>query len=272
MSEAPTVLDAAPAAGPSTLSPDQIAGAREHWASLGLNPADFDAAVTAAVSFDQPNERGEPAVEVLSDLKTPTLTEAEARAMAAELIRAGMPREHVEAALEADGYALADDPRSEEEREFDAALGAVPPEAYRIDFRGRLLAGLDPAQVAGGNAEFQAWLSATGFPPDIGPAVVERALDVALRCKAMSDAERELFKREQEAAFIQMAGSEERALELADLAEAALARGGSAMWAALAASGALDDAGMIMHLALQGERLATRSDLAAGGVRSCLAR
>ncbi len=178
--------------------------------------------------------------------------------MAEQMIRAGMDPATVAEALKADGFELPEDQRTEEELEFDRALGGAKPEDYRIDYRDRIPEGMDLTKVAGANKEMSTWLSQAGFPAEIGPAVVERAMDVGQRFAASPEPMRELWRREQHATFAKMAGSPERAVELLDFAAVVLARGGNAFSDALAQSGALDDAGVLMHLAHQGERLAAR--------------
>jgi hypothetical protein len=243
---------------PLALTPDQVTVMRETWVAHGLDPATFDQAASAPVEAPaQPGDTGEP-VDVLSDLKTPGVSPKQAAEMAEELIRAGMDPARVAEALKADGYELAEDERTDEELEFDRAFGGTKPEAYRIDFRDRIPEGMDLTKVANANREMTTWLSNAAFPPEIGPAVLERAMDVGQRYANSSEPMRELWRREQQATFVKMAGSAERATELIDLAAVVLARGGDAFSDALARSGALDDVGVLMHLAHQGERLAAR--------------
>jgi hypothetical protein len=258
MSDTPTTQPVTGTGDPLALTPDQVTVMRETWIAHGLDPATFDQAAAApAAAPQEPGETGEP-VEVLSDLKTPGLSLQEAADMAEELIRAGMDPARVAEALKADGYELPEDTRTEEELEFDRAFGGAKPEAYRIDFRGRIPEGMDLSRVANANAEMTTWLSQAGFPPEIGPAVLEQAMDVGQRYANSSEPMRELWRREQQATFLKMAGSPERAAELVDFAAVVLARGGDAFSNALAKSGALDDAAVLMHLAHQGERLAAR--------------
>ena len=91
-----------PSPQPPELSQAQIASAREHWASLGLDPARFDAALAAPSeppASPPPPERP----EVLSDLKQSPITGAQAREIADALIAAGVPKETVADAMKADG-------------------------------------------------------------------------------------------------------------------------------------------------------------------------
>lgn len=257
MSEA---LDNTAAAVPDlmALEPGQVAAMREQWLAAGLDPQAFDVA-SGALPTPDPAAGAEIVGAPITNLKTPAVSEAQAQAMAAELIAAGASEEQVNAALREDGFTPAADSRTDEEKEFDRSFAGAAPEAYRIDYRDRLPAGIDAKTLTDANAEVTAWLSEVGFPPEIGPGVAERAMDVGQQCARMTAPERELFKREQEAAFVQMAGSEERAEELVEFVAATMGHGDPRFWDILANSGALDDAGVVMHLAHQGERLAARA-------------
>jgi hypothetical protein len=234
---------------------------REQWVSYGLDPAKFDQA--AADQGPSTVEGGEPEDEleaqVLSSLKTPPLTERQAQEMAAALIAAGMSPDQVNAALRDEGFGQAPpDVRSDDEKAFDKAFAGASPAAYSIDYMGRIPPEVDAAGVAQFNSEATVWLAAIGFPEQIGPAVIERAIDVSHRLRSMSAPAREQWVREQGFDFDRLAGSPERAAELRGFAVAALARGGDAFTVALFDAGSLEDAGMLLHLAHQGERLAFR--------------
>jgi hypothetical protein len=242
-----------------TLSADQSAAMRAQWEALGLDVAEFDKA--ASVPPGAPQEPGEAGgeVEVASDLKTPSLAASEAHQMAAELIRQGVPAEQVNAALAADGYdAEPEDTRTDDEKEYDRAFSPARPDAYNIDFRGRVPAGVDMATVEEANAQLGSWLAEVGFPATIGAAVIERALDTAQATARMTEPERELWTREQDAALERLTGSAEAAHEARGLAIKTLERGHPEMWRILAGSGALIDAGMVLHLAHQEQRAAFR--------------
>ena len=240
-----------------TLSADQSAAMRAQWEKLGLDLGEFDRAASGTPPTPAtPAE--EPTREDLTSLSQPSFSAAEAKSMAEELIRAGVPQEQVEAALKADGYRLEDDTRTDEQIEHDRMFGAAPPEQYRLDYQGRIPAGMEIDKLAAANTEMTTWLSQAGFSPEIGPAVLERAIDAGQAYAKMSDVDRQLWVGEQRAEFARMARTPERAAELIDFASAVLARGGQAFSDALAKSGALDDAGVLMHLAHQGERLAAR--------------
>jgi hypothetical protein len=77
----------------------------------------------------------------------------------------------------------------------------------------------------------------------------------------MTPAARELFRREQGAMFDGVAKTPERAAQLRAYAETALARAPAGFTAGLRKSGALDDASILMNLALHGERTALRRQM-----------
>jgi len=193
------------------------------------------------------------------------LTFAQSQEMAAELIKAGMSPERVQAALQGEAEARGEvfapptDDRTPEQKEFDASFGAPPPNAYRIDYMGRLPAGTPSDELAEFNAVATGWCSAVGFPDTIGAAFVERAIDVGQSLNRASGAERGLWGAEQAVLFERMAGGPQQAKEKIALAADALERAPAQFTDALRASGALSDAGIMMHLAHQGQRLATRA-------------
>ncbi len=132
------------------------------------------------------------------------------------------------------------------------------PGEFKIEYVGRIPAGIEGPALAEYNQAAQAWLSQMGFPQNIGPAVVERSLDVGQLFNAMGEAERALWVREQNALFERMAAGAEKAQERLQRASEALARAPGAFTEALHANGALHDAGIVLWLANHGERLAVR--------------
>jgi hypothetical protein len=204
-----------------------------------------------------------PAPSVLPTSKSPNLSADQVQAIAADLIAHGVPREQVEAALKADGQEAVNldalDTRTEDQKDFDAFFGPTPPASeYRIDYIGRIPAGIETPALAEYHAQATAWLSKVGFPENIGPAVIERSLDVGQKFNQASESERQLWIRDQNAQFERMAGGPEKAKEKMSLAAKALARAPGGFTEALRVCGALHDAGIVMHLANQGERLGAR--------------
>lgn len=178
------------------------------------------------------------------------------------LREAGVPEADITAALAADGYTLTPaDARTDEQREHDAVWGGAKPDAYRIDYMGRMAHQPDVTAPAGFDSEARAWLSEIGFPANIGPSVVEAALDARNRLAAMSEPSRALWVGEQKALFAQLAGGPEKAAGRMALAAKALALGRAGFTDALAGCGALNDATVVARLALQGERITVRENL-----------
>ena len=246
-------------AGGFGLGSDQVAAMREQWISYGLDPVKFDQAAAGQGSPAVKGAEGERDVQAPSALKVPPLTEQQAQEMAASLLAAGVSQDQVNAALREDGFGQAPpDLRSDDEKAFDQAFGGASPAAYRISYVGRVPAGMDVAGVAQFNSEATEWLSAIGFPERIGAAVIERVIDASQSFNRLSGPAKEQWIREQQSNFDRIAGSPERAATLRDFAAAALARGGDGFTDTLFVAGALKDAEVLLHLALQGERLAFR--------------
>jgi len=241
------------------ITPDPVAALRDHWTSFGYDPAVFDRAISGKPepSTDAKAEGGMTKPIYAGDMG---LTDAQRREMAEELIKFGVPVEQIEAALKADGTELPPDTRTDAEREYDETWGATTPDVYRIEYIGRLLASTDTASLAAFHTEATTWLSAMNFPAAIGASVIERAMDTGQAYGRMSEPGRQLWIREQKVALERMAGGPDQAAEKMTLAAKALARAPAGFTEELRKSGALHDAGMVFNLALQGERLAVRSD------------
>lgn len=243
-----------PAAPAVTLADAQVAAMREQWVSLGLNAAAFDAAAAGGALTDAP--KAEEGVTLGETAGGSVFNADQVRQMAKELLKAGVSREQVDAALKADGIELKpEDQLTDEQIELERAFGAAQPHEYKIDYMGRIPAGLDAAGVAQANAEATTWLSEIGFPAEVGARVIEQAMDTGQGLARMSPAERELWGREQDELFLRLAGSPERAISLLEHAVVAINRGNDTYRELLAQCGALKDAAIIMHLAHHGERL-----------------
>jgi len=185
-----------------------------------------------------------------------TFTSDQVRQLADELLKAGAGREQVEAALKADGIApKVVDGRTDEQIEMERAFGGAAAHDYRIDYRTRMPAGMADRDLAAADQEARAWLSDLALPVDLGPSVIEQAIDASQRYARMDDAERELWRREQQALFDRVAGSSERAIELLANVSRLRERGDADYWALLENAGALHDAEVLLHLGLHGERL-----------------
>lgn len=254
MSEAFTP-PAAPAADQTSLDAGQVASMRDAWITAGHDAAKFDEALAGG-----PAPAGdEPPIDTISDLKTATLSEGQAQELADALRAAGVPDDQIAAAMEADGFKQPEpDTRTDDEKTFDEAFGGAKPADYKIDFVGRI-DGADVSTMAAFNTEATTWLSAAGFPPTIGPSVVERAMDVSIAVSRMSAPEKELWFREQTSQLERQAGGPEAAEQVMACAAQVLARGDKAFAEKLFNSGAVHDAFVLMSLGLQGARLQVRA-------------
>jgi hypothetical protein len=242
--------------GGTTFSPEELTSMREQWVGYGYNADAFDAALAGdpepAVTPD-PEDGGDVPIST-----GPALSAAQVQDMIDALRAAGMPQDKIDEALAADGYKLEPDTRTDEEREFDASLGGRAPEGYKIDYLHRIPDGMTPTALSEANAAATAWLSALAFPVDVGARLIERAIDVGQQCGKMTPSARELWRRGEAVKFEKLAGGPDRVEERRAQAETALARGDLGFTNAMRQTGALDDAGVLMWLALHGERWAAR--------------
>jgi hypothetical protein len=104
-----------------------------------------------------------------------------------------------------------------------------------------------------------------GLSVGVGEAVIERGLDIGRWWAKAEPADRELFKREQTAELERMPCGPDRAKAVVTQAAKVLAdgimaqNGDETFMRSLFNNGALDDAGLIMHLANQGARRSARA-------------
>lgn len=239
--------------------PGQVAALREHWVSVGLDVATFDAAASGVPQEPQEPPQGVASPAVDQSEPAGDLSPQQIQEMADALLAAGVPKEEVEAALKADGLSFAAaDTRTDEQREYDAGFGAGAPQDYKISYVGRAPADLGPDGLAALNEAATTWLRDMAFPTQIGPAVVERLLEVNAQLGAMTEPERRLWAAEQAYQFEQWAGGAEQAAERRASAVKALAKGRADFTDTLVANGALQDAQVLTQLALHGARLAGR--------------
>jgi hypothetical protein len=217
--------------------------------------------VQAALAGEAPAAAAAPETIPHTSTMSPALTARQAREMADELVKAGMPADKVQAALTGDGVAreaAAPDQRTEVQIEYDEAWGAPPsPGDYKVDYVSRAI-GTDTRSVHEFDGLAQGWLAAMGFPAAVGSGVIETAMDVGQTVAQLSPAARTEWVLSQRPRFERMAGGPDRATERMALAAKALSRAPRVFTDALLVSGALHDAGIVMHLANQGQRLAAR--------------
>lgn len=255
-------LNQAPDIGANHLAPEQIAAARDHWVSLGLDVAKFDNAMAPESLTGAPAPAGEvqddrAGIEIMGADKTPPLGRVQAQEMAQALRDAGMPEDRVNAALAEHGYEpLAPDTRTEEEQEFDRAFPTVAPTDYRPNYFENAVK-MDVADLAAVNRDFTTWAADLSLPAEIGTAVIEEALRVEGAASRMSEPARQLWVREQRFNFERLVGGPEKVEEALAKVRPLLERN-PAMRDRLHRSGALDSAAVIIHLANHADRLAVR--------------
>jgi hypothetical protein len=236
---------------------------REAWIVAGNDPAVFDAAANPAAAQPAANPPTAPMTPATpSVIVGNDLTAAQAISMADALVEAGVERERVREALNADGIAAdgwgAEDPRTDDERTFDRLYPAVEPGVYRPDYFGKLPEGTAPETAAEYDASARDWAASMDLSPEIGSHLIGEALRIGQALGRASEADRALYIAEQKATFTRMAGSEEAAAQRIAAAGKLLSRAPRAFTNALKASGALDSAEIASLLALEAERLALR--------------
>jgi len=236
-----------------SLSPAQIASARDHWVGQGYSAEKFDVALNPSTEPEHV-----PAAPVTSLPPSFPMTNVQAREMADALLAAGVPSETVEAAMKADGLDPVPPSKTPEQHEHDKEFGferEIAPAEYKIDYLSHGGRGVDPAQLAEVNAGATQWLADLRLDPAVGAALIERAMHVGQSLAKMSEAGRELFRREQRYAAERRLGGLEK-LEAARALVAKTARLGDPVFTEiLLRAGAFDDAWIFLTLANQGERL-----------------
>jgi hypothetical protein len=184
----------APAAAPAmpslpALNEGQVASAREHWISLGLDATKFDAAASGAApepQSPQPSTDQRPNAAGMDPLN---LSAAQRAEMANALLAAGAPKEAVEAAMKADGAEMPGAPSApltEEEKVLQSLAPAAPTD-IKVDYMGRISPDVPIEQLVELNQAATTWASEIGFPAVLGAAVIERALDVGHAYDRMDD-------------------------------------------------------------------------------------
>jgi hypothetical protein len=189
-------------------------------------------------------------------------TDAQAQAMADEMVRAGaMTRDAADAKLRADGKEPAvADTRTAAQKQFDASFPVVPPIEFHLTYVGNVPPGTEVSTISEFHTEATSWLSEVGMPPAIGQALVEQAMRTGQRGASMSPPARELWKREQASMFDKIAKTPERAAQLRAYAVQVLdgASKAAGFSNGLRQSPAIYDAMVLLNLGLHGERLAAR--------------
>jgi hypothetical protein len=223
----------APSTDPMALSDAQTSAMREAWIAYGHDPSRFDAMTAPLVGEAQAGgnpaqENSEAAgIEVsIGPTVLPTLTPAQAQAMADELIRAGHDPVRVREALEEGGYQDPGPQLTPEQIEHNQDWGMdrlYRPSEYAINYIDAGVAGsVDPGELADFHKEATGFLSKLNLEPQIGTALIERAIQTDERIKRMPEGERALWALEQKAIVERQAGGPEGYREKIKLAASAL--------------------------------------------------
>ena len=241
---------------------DQIADARDYWASIGLDVGAFDAALAGNAPAAPPAPVG--ATAPAPNVGSPggiSLTTAQAEEMANALLAQGVPEARVAAALDADGYELAD-AMTPEQAEHDARYGfdtEHAPADYKINYADAIGAapnGIDANDLAQLNHAATEFLAGLRIEPDLGASLVEHLMRTGQELRSMDDTSRALWLREQEFTSRSPAGSDDAYAERIRLAQVTLdAAGKGAFRDMILAGPARHDAWTVATLANFGSRL-----------------
>ena len=197
----------------------------------------------------------------VAQIKTPVVASTEHLAAADNLKKhwTGDPTV-LDTALKKAGLEPVDDPRSKDEKTFDAGF-PVPADKseYRLNFTGRSVG--DTTALIRLNAEFGEMFSAMRLPTAMGQGLLEEMLDSSARYSKLSGAEKSLYEREQEYLTAQL-GKKIGDLEtIRKYAAVALNKADRAVLTKLAKNGSLENASVIVRLALHGQRMLYRERL-----------
>ncbi len=256
---------AAPDTG-STFSPEAVSSMREAWVRQGLDADAFDIAAglkqppAPTAPPATPSETGAEPSEAPPLVQVGSWTPDQVRAMAQDLINAGVPQERVAEALERDGIKadFTPDTRTDAEREYDALYPPVTPDAYKPNLMGLLPEGTTAQTVAEFNQVGTTWAADLGLDPAIGSFVLEEGLRVGQAYSNADPGAQELYRIDQRQIFEKLAGSPKAAEQRMKNAAKLLAKGNPAFSEGLRQSGALHNAQIVTHLALEWERMQMR--------------
>ena len=218
----------------------RLAADKAYFASVGLDPSLVDQAAAKGETYTS----------------WPSLSPDQVKATVATLRAAGVPEERIEAALASDGYREVDDPRSEDQREYDEAFPAVSADQYRPDYTGKVPADASPNWITETHAQASQWAAAIGLPVPIGNEVIERGLTWAKWHDTASDVEKAAWLADQRSDLVRACGGQDAADAELALAAEALAKGSASFLERLGP--AVRQAGIVRHLARQAERLKAR--------------
>jgi hypothetical protein len=241
---------ASPTGKVAALTEGQIASARASWTQLGYDPLEFDAAIAGTPPSPEP-----PADKSPPKPAHPTLSPDQVRQAIERLRAAGVAEERIQAALKADGVDVTDADTPAEVEHDRAWRVEFEPQDYRVDYIPHGGRTLTPGQLAEFNREATTWLSTIGLEPNLGAAVVERAMVVGKTFAKMTEAQRSLWKIEQrQQAERSLGGAEQLDAAITSAARAIKAAGASPFTQALVSAGILNDAWILRTLSTHSAR------------------
>ena len=198
------------------LSAQQIETARATWLRQGL-PADrFDAAfgLAPSVPVQQPTTPGPDKPQVVVEGGA-VMTAAQAEAYSNHLRASGMSEEAIAAELQRHG--MVEDTRTPNEMEWDEQhrFGTYhQPSAYKIDINDAGLRGkMDVARLMVVQKNWGTFLASMQIEPAIGSYIAERTIAGVRERAGLSEAQKTLWRQEQNAALLRRAGSQEKLAE-----------------------------------------------------------
>jgi hypothetical protein len=262
------------APAPGGLSLERVTQTLER--ARGVGPEFYAKAVEAArkdgyvVPGHEPAPNGtsqgpEPMPSLDPASKLPSRVGADqATRMGAALIKAGVDPEKVRAAVAQEGVALQQDPRSEDERDFDRVFARGTPQEYNISWRDRVPDGVSERDLPALNNDVRAVLSAMSFPTKIGGSVAEDGLQDGIAYGRMDDLGKAQWEMEQKALLGRAVGAAnvEKAISNARVLLAAAKEQNPKAYERLTELNVFRSARVLAQLHLQVERSLNRVGLA----------
>lgn len=195
------------------LSSAQIASARQTWLNAGHDLAKFDTAfgLTPAVPVVPATTPAADTTSVVVE-SGGTMTASQAEAYSNHLRASGISEEAIAAELQRHG--MIEDQRTDEERAWDREYRFDQhhaPSAYKIDINEAGLRGkMDVARLMAVQQNWGTFLSSMQVEPAIGSYIAERTIAGVRERAGMSEAQKQLWRQEQNAALLRRAGSQEK--------------------------------------------------------------
>lgn len=179
--------------------------------------------------------------------------------------RLGLPSDDFIKAAAADGQKVVPyvDPRSADEREYDQVFAGAEPDAYRLNWQGRMPEGLSQGDLVKLDGEIRGALSAMNFAPNIGPAVMEQAFDDSRTWARLDATGQALYERQTRADLGRLIGLDKVDAAISN-ARVVLSLIDTDLREKLLARGLFRSTRTILQLHMQAERSLARADMAQG--------